>query len=87
MKLASLLALALLVASTSFAADAEKTDKTTVDHSKNPITGSHTTEVKTHHKRKNAGGKDVDATATETTKVSKDGEVKKDLKVEEKAAH
>lgn len=87
MKLASILAFTLLLGSVSFAADAEHTDSTTVDQSKNPLTGSHTTTVKHHHKKKHMGGANVDATSTETTTVKKNGEVEKNIKVEDKAAH
>jgi hypothetical protein len=86
MKLAALVAGILLVASSSFAADAEHTESTTVDHSSNPITGSHTIKVKHHHKKKNMDGENMDAKSTETTTVKKDGSIKKEVKVEEKAA-
>ena len=83
MKLAALLMGVLLLSSSSFAADAENTDTTTVDHSKNILTGSHTKKVKRHVKKKNVDGADVDATTTDTTTVKKDGTVKhdSDLKV------
>lgn len=88
MKLSALLLAVLFASASAFAADGENTDTTTVDNSHNPITGSHTKKVKHHHKKKNMDGVDVDHTSTETTKVKKDGAVKKDTKVEdEKVAH
>ncbi len=86
MKIAAILMGVLLVSGASYADDnvnakGENSDVTTVDHSKNPITGSHTTKVKRKMK-KNKDGHRVDHESTDTTKVKKDGEVKKDHKSE-----
>ncbi len=86
MKQSAILMALLFMSAHAFAADAENTDSTTVDHSKNPITGTQKIKVKRHVKQKNMGGPNVDAVATETTTVKKNGEVKKEVKVDEKSA-
>lgn len=87
MKLFSILMAALLINAPSFADDsAEHADKTTVDHSKNPITGTRTAKVK-HHKKHKDGDQGMETTTTEKTKVQKDGDVKKTTTTEESATH
>lgn len=73
---------ALLAGSVSFAADNENSEKATVDHSKNPITGTQTTTKKYKKKKKAANGASQDVEVTEKTKVKTDGTVTKDMDVE-----
>ena len=80
MKLAAILASILMVGSLSFAADAENSASTTVDHSKNPITGTEKTVKKSKKKMKGAEGKATEE-VKETTKVDKDGKVDQSTEV------
>ena len=76
--------LALTIAafvSPAFAADNENKNETTVDHSKNPITGTETTTKKTKMKKKGDHAKS-EAEVTEKTKVKRDGTVEKSKEVE-----
>jgi hypothetical protein len=68
-----LLAATLLVGSMVLAADAENKETATVDHSKNPITGTKTTTKKYKGKMKDEKGHSEDVSVTEKTKVKKDG--------------
>jgi hypothetical protein len=81
MKLALLVTGAALVGSMAFAADVEDAGKTTVDHSKNPITGTKTTKKQSKQKMKDAAGNETSSKVTETTKVHKDGQVEKSVEV------
>lgn len=80
----------MMVGSLAHAADVENKAETTVDTSKNPITGTVTTTKKTTKKVKGKHG-EADATVTEKTKVYKDGKVerseKTDATVTEEPAH
>lgn len=79
-KFSAVVVSALLVGSMSFAADAENTESQTVDKSKNILTGTETTTVKSKKKVKTPHGK-VDAKVTETTEVHKNGKVEKEVEV------
>lgn len=80
MKNASMLLVsALFVGSISMAADAEHKETSTVDHSKNPITGTETTTKKYKGKMKNEKGQSEDVAITEKTKVKKDGTTTKSV--------
>ena len=72
MKLVSVIATIVLAGALSHAADAEKKSETTVDTSKNIITGTKKTVKKTKMAMKNASGDSSEAKVTETTKVKKD---------------
>ena len=85
-KIVAMLVSALFVGSVVMAADAENTDKTTTDTSKNPITGTKTTTKKHHKKMKHEGGASTDATTKETTKEMKNGTVEKSTKTETDSA-
>ncbi len=74
------LAVAALV-SPAFAADNENKNEVKVDHSKNPITGTHTTTKTTKVKKKGEHAKS-EMEVTEKTKVKKDGTVEKSTEVE-----
>lgn len=63
------------------AADAEHKESATVDHSKNPITGTKTTTKKWKSKKKGAHG-EAEKTTTETTKEMTDGSVDKKVETE-----
>lgn len=74
----------VLAASLVHAADAEHSDKTTVDHSKNPITGTETTTKKHTKKMHNdATGAKSEVTTKEKVKAKKDGTVSKETTVEQ----
>lgn len=74
-KLMLALALSMLVApSFAMATDEENSAKTTVDHSKNPITGTETTTKKTKRLKRGAG-KNSKMETVETTKKHTDGTV------------
>lgn len=77
MKVLMFVASACLASSMAFAADTENSKSTTVDHSKNPITGTKKTVVETKVKKTAANGAEVESTTTDTTKVTKDGKVTK----------
>jgi hypothetical protein len=81
MKLATVLATILLAGTLVQAADAENSSTTTVDHSKNPITGSKKTKKVTKMKAKNASGDQSEAQVTETTIVKTNGTVEKKVEV------
>lgn len=81
-KIVAMLVSALFVGSMSMAADAENSDSTTVDTSKNPITGTKTTTKKHKMKKKTDGGASADMTVKETTKEKTDGTVEKSTKAE-----
>ena len=68
-------------ASPVFAADAENKSATTVDHSKNPITGTETT-TKTTKAKKKGDHAEGEMKIKEKTKVYKDGKVEKSNEVE-----
>jgi hypothetical protein len=68
-------------AATAYAADSENSEKSTVDHSKNPITGTKTTTKKWKKKVKGDEGKG-EAEVKETTKEKTDGTVEKKVKVD-----
>jgi hypothetical protein len=74
-------AISMLFAASVYAADQEVKDSATVDHSKNPITGTKTTKREWKSKKKNADGK-AEAKTTETTKVGTDGSVDKKVETE-----
>ncbi len=80
-KIVSLMACAALVGSMAFAADAENKAETTVDTSKNPITGTVKTVKKTKKKVKGAHG-EGEVAVKEVTKVHKDGTVEKKVDAE-----
>ena len=71
-KQASILTALLFVGSLALAADAEHSETTTVDHSKNPITGSETTTKKTKKKMKGEHAK-TEMKTTDKMKKEKDG--------------
>lgn len=74
-KMSMVVASLMFVGATSFAADTEHKAETTVDQSKNPITGTETTTKKT--KKKMKGDHASSETVTkEKTKVGTDGEKK-----------
>ena len=75
------MACAALVGTMAFAADAENTSETTVDTSKNPITGTVKTVKKTKQKVKGAKG-EGEVQTKEVTKVYKDGTVEKKVDAE-----
>ena len=83
MKLVSVLIATVFAASLSSAADIEKKDETTMNTSKNPITGTVTKKKKHSKKTKGANG-EMTAETTEKTKIHKDGKVetKTETKVE-----
>ncbi len=88
MKLSMLLIIGILAVTPAFADDtAENSNKTTVEHSKNVFTGSRTKTVKRHRKNKDLNGSGSESTITEETKVEKDGDVKKDIKIEKEKTH
>ena len=72
---------ALLVGSVSMAADAEHSEKSTTDVSKNPLTGTQTTTKKFKKKAKNQSGSGHDVEVTEKTSVKTDGTVEKKVDV------
>ncbi len=72
MKIAMIMTVGVLAASLSFAADVEKKAETTMDTSKNPITGTVTKKKKTTSKDKSAKG-EMKTEVTEKTKMHKDG--------------
>lgn len=74
-------ALAALVTPVAFANDAANENKTTVDHSDNPITGTHTKTVK-HKKAMKGRGGNAKMETTEKTKTYSDGTQKKTVEVE-----
>lgn len=74
-----ILVAALLAGSISMAADTEHKESSTVDHSKNPITGTETTTKKYKGKMKNTKGHTEDVSVTEKTKVKKDGTTTKSV--------
>lgn len=76
MKIAMIISATMLVGAMSFAADMEKKNDSTVDTSKNPITGTVTTKKKHSKKIKNAAG-EATVETTEKTKVHTDGTVEK----------
>ena len=80
-------AAALLVGSISFAADVENKAETTVDHSKNPITGTETTTTKSEEKMKDGHGDMKKMKMKKTVKTHKDGKVETDVKVEGSGEH
>ncbi|MBX3021924.1 MAG: hypothetical protein KF799_09635 [Bdellovibrionales bacterium] len=71
----------LAFAVTAYAADQENKESATVDHSKNPITGTKTTTKKWNKKVKDGKGTS-DAAVTEKTKVKTDGTVEKSTETE-----
>jgi hypothetical protein len=73
MKTASIIAAILLAGSLGFAADAEKSDTSSVSHSKNPLTGTHKTVKKSKSKSKDAAGNESSTEVNDTTKVEKNG--------------
>lgn len=77
----------VLASSLVHAADAEHSDKTTVDHSKNPVTGTETTTKKHTKKMKNDHGASAEVTTKEKTKVKKDGTVTKETTTESESAN
>ena len=74
MKITTIFVAIALAGSMALANDAENSSSTTVDHSKNPITGTEKT-VKKHHKKKKDKHGEAKTDTTETTKVHKDGTV------------
>lgn len=83
MKLALVIATALVSGSLAMAADAENKSETTVDTSKNPITGTVT--KKTKHKKKVKGEHgSANVEVTEKTKTHKDGKVEHSTEVDSK---
>ena len=74
-KMSLLIASLMFVGSASFAADVENKAETTVDHSKNPITGSETTTKKTKKKIKGEHA-NSEVTTKEKTKTDSDGNKK-----------
>lgn len=87
MKAISLLVSMMFVTGLAFANDAENTSKETVDHSKNPITGTQKTVKKSKHKMKDEAGNEYTAKVTDTTKEKKDGTVEHKKDVETDAVH
>lgn len=76
----------LFVGTMAMAADSETSGSTTVDTSKNPITGSVTTTKKVAKKKKGAHG-EHEIETTEKTTVKKDGTVQKKTETEEHSTH
>jgi len=72
MKITNLLIAVLFAGSMAVAADAEKKEETTVDTSKNPITGT-VTQKKKHKSKKKNGKNEKNVETTETTKTHSDG--------------
>jgi len=66
-------------ATSVYAADAENSGSATVDHSKNPLTGTQTTTKKWKSKKKNARG-EAETNSKETTKEMTDGSTEKTTK-------
>jgi hypothetical protein len=87
MKKLMILAPILMMSSLAFAADVENSNTTTVDHSKNPITGTKKTVRKHKMKAKDGAGNAADTTITETTKMKTDGSMEKKTKVEGDESH
>lgn len=73
---------AFLVGSMAMAADAENSAKTTVDHSKNPITGTQTTTKKYKKKVKGENGSGHQVDVMEKTKQKTDGTVETKVEAE-----
>jgi phosphate-selective porin len=73
--------LALAFSATVFAADAENSGSTTVDHSKNPLTGTETTTKKTEKTVKGEHGKGK-MKMKETTKKKTDGSTETETKID-----
>lgn len=83
MKIAMIITATMLMGATLFAADMEKKSETTVDTSKNPITGTVTTKKK-HTKKKKGDNREQTSEVTEKTKVHTDGKVEQTTKTETK---
>ncbi len=81
MKKLMIAALGLLMTGTVYAADAENSETTKIDHSKNPITGTKKTTKTWKKKVKDGSGKD-DATVKETTYQKPDGSTEKKTEVD-----
>ncbi len=71
-----IMAAVLAFSFSAFAADAEKSDSTTVDHSKT-LMGAKKTVVTKKSKKKGEDGSEMTTKTTDTTKVHKDGKVEK----------
>ena len=87
MKVSVILMAAVFAIAPAFADEAVHESKTTVEHSDNAMTGSHTKTVKHHHKNKKMNEHGTESTVTEKTKTDKNGDVKKEVKAEEKTTH
>jgi hypothetical protein len=61
----------------AMAADAENSEKATVDHSKNPVTGTKKTTVTHKSKHKNEDGSESKMKRKDTTKETTDGKTEK----------
>lgn len=66
----------------AFAADEEHSGSATVDHSKNPLTGTKKTTVTRKMKHKNADGSESKMKKTDTTKEMTDGKTEHSSKTE-----
>ncbi len=78
--------LSATLSSGASAADAENTESTKVDSSKNPITGTKKTTRTWTKKSKDAAGQG-EAEVKETTKVKRDGSVEKKVEVDADSKH
>ena len=72
-KLLALSTVAILGVSAAHAADAEKKEEVTVDHSKNPVTGTETTTKTAKHKKAAKHGASKMEETTTTQKAHTDG--------------
>ena len=86
-KLALVTMSAVFVGSMAFAADAEDKSSATVDHSKNPITGTETTKKVSKKKMKDGHGNEAAMKVTDKTKVHTDGKVEHTQETEKEATH
>ena len=83
-KVLAILTSLMFVGVLAHGADAEKEASSSVDTSKNPITGTKTTKKKSKQKAHDAHG-EKSAEVTETTKEKKDGSVSKSVEVNQEA--
>lgn len=78
-----MMVLALFAGKLAMANDSEASNESSVDTSKNPITGTVTTKKKKKMKHKDMAGNVHTKKSTETTKEHTDGSVSKETETEE----
>lgn len=84
-RMMSLFVGSLMVASFAGAADTEKKESDTTDHSKNPITGTETTTHKYKKTIKDEHGQEAKVDVKEKVKHMKNGKTKKSVEVDGEA--